>query len=77
MNTATSNAEEILKKEVLRIADLQELTGLSQPTVVELMKQIRYVSDTLRIRGVIHRQDYEAYLAYKREEAAQRIEKRR
>lgn len=76
MNTVL-NAEEILKKEVLSNSDMVELTGFSLPTVIALMKKIRFVSDTLGIRGYIHKQDYLAYLEFKKHEAKKRLDARR
>ena len=38
---------------------LQVCTGKAQ----QIIREIKSVSDTLRISGVVHKQDYEAWLA--------------
>lgn len=73
MKESATNPEEILKKEFLSNSDMMKITGLSMTSVISLMKKIRFVSDTLGIRGYIHRQDYFAYLEFKRNESERKL----
>lgn len=49
-------------KEVLTTKDLAEILCIGKTKAYQIMREIRYVSDTLKISGIVHRQDYEAYL---------------
>lgn len=50
--------KEIFSKEVLTIADIQELFGVSYCTAARIMREIKATSDRINIKGIVHVQDY-------------------
>lgn len=56
-----SEREEIFAKDVLTVADLQKLLGISKSYAYEIMRKIKVTSDRLKIDGKIHIQDYFDY----------------
>lgn len=53
--------EEIFAKDVLTIADLQILLGLTYQLASKMMRQIKFKYDRLGIQGKIHTEDYFDY----------------
>lgn len=53
--------ETIFAKDVLTIADLQVLLGLTYQLASKIMRQIKFKSDRLGIQGKIHTEDYFDY----------------
>ena len=53
--------EEIFAKDVLTIADLQALLGLTYQLASRIMRQIKFKYDRLGIQGKIHTEDYFDY----------------
>ena len=52
---------EILSKDYLTIADMQELLGLSYNDAAKLIREIKRKHNRLNTRGKIHVQDYIDY----------------
>lgn len=49
-------------KEVIRAKDFVEELKISKATAYKLIRQIKSVSDTLGISGMVHQVDYQAFL---------------
>lgn len=49
-------------KEVIRAVDIVAELGVSKATAYKIIREIKAVSDTLGISGLIHQVDYQAYL---------------
>lgn len=59
MNTILEERrKEIFAKEILTIADLEKLMGMSYQMAARFMREIKRKSDRLGIRGKCHVQDY-------------------
>ena len=54
--------EEFAKKEVIRIADIQETYGVCYHTAGNILRAIKAYSDRLGIRGICHQLDYQDYI---------------
>ena len=48
--------------EVIRAIDFANELGVSKATAYKIIRQIKSVSDTLGISGMVHQVDYQAYL---------------
>jgi hypothetical protein len=53
--------EEIFSKDVLTIADLQELLGLTYQASAKLIREIKFKFDRLGVQGKLHVEDYFDY----------------
>lgn len=54
------------RREIITIKDMQEiLGGTSYSTATRIMRQVRSVSDRLKMKGLIHRLDWKDYLAFR------------
>ena len=49
-------------KEVIRAVDIVAEFGVSKATAYKMIREIKSVSDTLGISGMVHQVDYQAYL---------------
>lgn len=58
-----SEAEKVLHQEVLDVNDIMILLNCNKAHGYEYIKQIRRYSDRLKKTGIIHRKDYEDWLA--------------
>lgn len=56
------STKEILEKEVLDINDLKNIVNIGSTKAYQLMREIKNVSDRLKIRGRIHIKDYQEYI---------------
>lgn len=51
-----------MEKQAYTTKDLQDMLGVGEMHAQRIMREIKSVSDTLRITGVVHVQDYEYWL---------------
>lgn len=57
-----------MQSEIISVKDMMELLGgASYSTACRVMRQVKHKSDRLGIRGIIHRLDWEEYLAIKKD----------
>jgi len=47
-----------MEKEVLTVKDVEEMFGCAYNKACRYIREIKKVSDTLNIRGAVHKQDY-------------------
>ena len=52
-------------KATYKVKDLMEMLGVSYSTACRIIRQVKSVSDVLKIRGVILKEDWEAYIRNK------------
>jgi tRNA A37 N6-isopentenylltransferase MiaA len=64
--------EEIFSKDVLTIADLQELLGLTYQASAKLIREIKFKFDRLGVQGKLHVEDYLEYFKIKTDRYARR-----
>lgn len=55
------NREEIFSKDYLTIRDIEILLGTTYQVAARLMRQIKFKTDRLGLRGKIHIEDYFDY----------------
>lgn len=52
-----------MEREVYTIKDMQQiLGGVSYPRAAKKIREVKYISDRLKIRGLLHKLDWEDYL---------------
>lgn len=57
-----------MQSEIISVKDMMELLGgASYSTACRVIRQVKYKSDRLGIRGIIHRLDWEEYLSTKKD----------
>lgn len=54
-----------IEKDIISIEDFQKSSGLSYQVCAKLVREIKAVSDILKISGFVHRTDYFIYLSRK------------
>ena len=57
-----------MQSEIISVKDMMQLLGgASYSTACRVIRQVKHKSDRLGIRGIIHRLDWEEYLAIKKD----------
>ena len=54
--------DEVLKKEVYKVQDIQVIFQCGQNKAYQIMREIHAVSNILGLNGRVHRKDYEKYI---------------
>lgn len=51
-----------MERDVYTTQDIATMLSCGKATAYKLMREIKAVSDTLRIKGIVHKQDYQRFL---------------
>lgn len=52
-------------KVAYKVKDIQEMLGVGYGTACKIIRQVKSVSDSLKVKGLILKEDWEKYLALK------------
>ena len=55
----------IEEKIAYKVKDIQELLGVGYGTACKIIRQVKSVSDILGVKGLILKQDFDAYISMK------------
>lgn len=55
-----------MEKAVYKISDLMEMLGVGYTTAARKMREAKSVKDSLKIKGCIHKDDWENFLNFRR-----------
>lgn len=55
-----------MEKVVYKISDLMEMLGVGYTTAARKMREAKSVKDSLKIKGCIHKDDWENFLNFRR-----------
>lgn len=53
------------EKVAYKVKDIQEMLGVGYSTACKIIRQVKSVSDSLKVRGLILKEDWEKYIALK------------
>ncbi len=54
-----------MEKAVYTVKDVMDMLAVKYSTACKVMREVRHVSDILSVKGIIHKEDWEAYIRAK------------
>lgn len=54
-----------MEKVVYTVDDVMNMLAVKYSTACKIMREVRSISDILRVKGIIHKEDWEAYIRAK------------